>query len=152
MARPFLMTETGTSFASSGSLDNRVQKRIRHAGPRETALDRSGKPQEKASRSTHGIRKALATLAANNGCSKYELMAMFGWIEPKTAAVYTKTLDRAHTAKAGVAKRPSLAAGPRTTDRGPHLTANNRKTKENRRKWQPVGESNPSFQVENLAS
>ncbi len=41
---------------------------------------------------------------------------------------------------------------PRGCKSGPNLTKNNVKVKCSGEKWQPVGESNPSFQVENLAS
>lgn len=52
----------------------------------------------------HGLRKAGATIAANNGASAHELCAMFGWSKLATAEIYTKDADR---------KRLSRAAGER---------------------------------------
>lgn len=46
--------------------------------------------------SAHGLRKAGATRAANAGATEHELMAMFGWSEPRTAAIYTRKANR-HT-------------------------------------------------------
>jgi integrase len=40
--------------------------------------------------SAHGLRKAGATIAAENGATEYQLMAIFGWASPKQAALYTK--------------------------------------------------------------
>jgi len=56
----------------------------------------------------HGVRKAAATIAANNGASEHELMAMFGWSSPRQAAVYTKNVDRDKLAESALAK---LAGG-----------------------------------------
>lgn len=38
----------------------------------------------------HGLRKAGATLAAENGATEAQLMGIYGWTNPKQAAVYTK--------------------------------------------------------------
>ena len=40
--------------------------------------------------SAHGLRKAGATIAANNGATEHQLMAIFGWQSPKQAARYTE--------------------------------------------------------------
>jgi integrase len=37
----------------------------------------------------HGLRKAGATIAAENGATEHELMAIYGWESPKQAAIYT---------------------------------------------------------------
>ncbi|MBA3576166.1 MAG: tyrosine-type recombinase/integrase [Sphingomonas sp.] len=47
----------------------------------------------------HGLRKAGATIAANNGATAHELMAMFGWSRISMAEVYTKQADRARLAR-----------------------------------------------------
>jgi len=39
--------------------------------------------------SAHGLRKAGATLAAENGASAHQLMAIFGWSSLKDAELYT---------------------------------------------------------------
>jgi len=50
----------------------------------------------------HGLRKAGATFAAENGASDQQLMAIFGWTNPEQAAVYTRTASRAKMAAMGV--------------------------------------------------
>ena len=42
----------------------------------------------------HGLRKAGATRAADNGATEHELMAIFGWDSPKQAALYTRKANR----------------------------------------------------------
>ncbi len=54
--------------------------------------------------SSHGIRKAGATIAADNGASEHELIATFGWESPKQAAIYTKKANRRRLAGSGAAK------------------------------------------------
>lgn len=49
--------------------------------------------------SAHGIRKHAAVVAAENGATEHQLMAMFGWDSPKQAAVYTRKANRARLAK-----------------------------------------------------
>lgn len=44
--------------------------------------------------SAHGLRKAGATLAADNGATEHQLMAIYGWASPKQAALYTKRANR----------------------------------------------------------
>lgn len=48
----------------------------------------------------HGLRKAGATRAANNGATEFELMAIFGWKSPRQASQYTKAANRKHLAAA----------------------------------------------------
>lgn len=45
-------------------------------------------------RSAHGIRKGLAELLAECGCSQYEIMAILGHTEAKTSEVYTRGVER----------------------------------------------------------
>lgn len=45
-------------------------------------------------KSAHGLRKAAATRAAENGATANELMAIFGWIDIKEAELYTRRADR----------------------------------------------------------
>jgi len=160
----YLVTEHGRPFASSGSLDNRVRKWIISAGLCEAVvdekgkpvLDKKGKPKFRATRSQHGIRKGVAELMAESGASEFEIMSQFGWTEAKTAAIYTKKFQRRGSA-ASASKRMAEAAaaakgGPRPENRGPQSDQKANKTRGSEDQWQPVGESNPSFQVENLAS
>lgn len=44
--------------------------------------------------SAHGLRKAGATRAANNGATDKQLMAMYGWQDPKMATHYTRKADK----------------------------------------------------------
>jgi integrase len=45
-------------------------------------------------KSAHGIRKAAATRAANNGATVATLEAIFGWEGGRMAALYTRAADR----------------------------------------------------------
>lgn len=47
----------------------------------------------------HGLRKAGATLAAENGATPHELAAMYGWASTKMAEVYTKKADKQRLAE-----------------------------------------------------
>jgi Phage integrase family len=55
-----------------------------------TRSDEAGLPQCSA----HGLRKAGATIAAENGATEHQLMAIFGWATSKEAERYTKTAQR----------------------------------------------------------
>jgi len=46
------------------------------------------------SKSAHGIRKAAATRAAENGATVAELEAMFGWKGGRMASLYTESANR----------------------------------------------------------
>ncbi len=52
----------------------------------------------------HGLRKAGATRAAENGATERELMAIFGWTDGKMATAYTRTASTARLAMAAVGK------------------------------------------------
>jgi integrase len=45
-------------------------------------------------KAAHGLRKAAATRAADNGATVHELMAIFGWKTIRQAEVYTREADR----------------------------------------------------------
>ncbi len=47
----------------------------------------------------HGLRKAGATLAAENGATPHELAAMYGWATTDMAEIYTKKADRIRLAE-----------------------------------------------------
>lgn len=85
----FLVTEFGTPFSSVNSFGNWFRKRCREAGVTKTA---------------HGIRKGSATIAAENGATDRELMALYGWETEKQAGVYTRKADRARLAKQAAEK------------------------------------------------
>jgi integrase len=54
--------------------------------------------------SAHGVRKIAATTAADNGATEFELMAIFGWTDPKMAALYVKTANRKRLAAQAMQK------------------------------------------------
>jgi len=55
-------------------------------------------------RSAYGLRKAAATVAAENGATEAELDAIFGWTDRRMASHYTKKANRKKLAYGGVAK------------------------------------------------
>jgi integrase len=63
--------------------------------------------------SAHGLRKAGATIAAENGASTKQLMAIFGWRSIKQAELYTRAADRTHL---GAVAMPLLVAGQRVNE------------------------------------
>lgn len=87
----FLTSETGAPFASAASFGNWFRDRCIEAGlPKECRA--------------HGLRKAGATIAAEDGSTPNELMAMFGWSKTSMAEVYTKEADKKRLAR-GAAER-----------------------------------------------
>ena len=50
--------------------------------------------------SAHGLRKAGATIAAENGATVHELMSVFGWLTMKEAERYTRSVERRKLAEA----------------------------------------------------
>ncbi len=59
--------------------------------------------------SAHGVRKGLAEILAELGCSQYEIMAILGHSEAKTSEVYTRRVERWKLAQ--VAMRKVVGAG-----------------------------------------
>lgn len=86
----YLVTAFGKPFTPNG-FGNWFRECCREAGlpPRCTA---------------HGLRKAGATIAAENGATEHELMAIFGWASPKQAALYTRAADRKRLAGSAMHK------------------------------------------------
>jgi len=52
----------------------------------------------------HGLRKAGATRAVNNGATFAQLNAIFGWTGDKMASLYTRSMDRAKLARDAIDK------------------------------------------------
>jgi len=91
----FLTTERGKPFSSAASFGNWFAKQVKEAGlPDECRA--------------HGLRKAGATIAADEGASAHELMAMFGWSRLGMAELYTREADK---------KRLARSASERLTNR-----------------------------------
>ena len=75
----YLVTEFGKPFTPAG-FSNWFRRRCDEAGLKHC--------------SAHGLRKAGATIAAENGATEHQLMAIFGWESPKEAAHYTRAANR----------------------------------------------------------
>jgi len=54
--------------------------------------------------SAHGVRKIAATRAADHGATEAQLMAIFGWTDPKMAAHYTRSANRKRLAAQAMEK------------------------------------------------
>ncbi|MEY9221632.1 tyrosine-type recombinase/integrase [Bradyrhizobium ottawaense] len=75
----FLVTQFGKPFTEAG-FGNKFREWCDEAGlPHCTA---------------HGLRKAGATIAANNGATSRQLMAIFGWDSIRMAEEYTRRADQ----------------------------------------------------------
>lgn len=85
----FLVTDWGKPFTANG-FGNRFKKWCREAGLSEHCT-------------AHGLRKAGAAMAAENGATEHEIMAVFGWTTPKQAAHYTRAAQRKPMAERGMA-------------------------------------------------
>ena len=75
----FLTTEHGRPFTSEASFGMWFGKQCAAAGVPGRA---------------HGLRKAGATLAAENGATVHQLMAIFGWLTLAEAETYTRAAER----------------------------------------------------------
>ena len=67
----------------------------------------------------HGLRKIGATLAAENGASEMQLMALFGWTDPAMARIYTRSAEAkrlAAQAAAMLAENESETSIPARSD------------------------------------
>lgn len=85
----FLATEFGKPFTVNG-----LGNKMRHW------CDEAELPQC----STHGLRKAGATIAAENGATDKELMAIFGWTTKQQTTHYTKKANRKRIAEGAAHK------------------------------------------------
>jgi integrase len=83
----FLVTEHGKPY-SHGGFGNWFGRQCRLAGLKDC--------------SAHGLRKAGATIAADNGATEFQLMAIYGWESAKQAAVYTRRANRRKLAGEGM--------------------------------------------------
>jgi integrase len=83
----FIVTEFGKPFSAAG-FGNKIRDWCNQAGLRHC--------------SAHGLRKAGATIAANNGATAHQLMAIFGWKTLKQAEHYTRKADRKRLASDGI--------------------------------------------------
>jgi integrase len=80
----FLVNDLGRAFTDAG-FGNKFRQWCNEAGLRHC--------------SAHGLRKAGATIAANNGATSRQLMAIFGWDSIKMAEGYTRAADQQRLAE-----------------------------------------------------
>jgi integrase len=81
----FLVSDHGKPWASGDSFGNKFRDWCTAAGLPHCSL--------------HGFRKAGATIAAENGATESQLMAIYGWADPKMAALYTRKANRKRLAQ-----------------------------------------------------
>ncbi|MBJ7543225.1 tyrosine-type recombinase/integrase [Rhodomicrobium udaipurense] len=87
----YLLTQAGKPFASTNSFGNWF---------RDDVCRPIGLPEC----SSHGLRKIAATRCAEAGASEYEMMALFGWDDPKMARKYTKAAAQKKMAASAAGK------------------------------------------------
>lgn len=83
----FLVNEQGKPFTVKG-LGNRMRKWCDKAHLHHCSM--------------HGLRKAGASRAAENGATENQLMAIFGWTTMEQATLYTKKANRKRMAAKGI--------------------------------------------------
>jgi integrase len=82
--------------------------------------------------SAHGLRKAAATRLADAGASEHQLMAVFGWKDPKEAAIYTREANRKRLAASALALISGQSGnGNASHDRPGSASRENQKGKSN---------------------
>ncbi len=95
--------------------------------------------------SPHGLRKTAATRLSDVGCSAAEICAITGHKSIAEMEKYIRDRDQMHLADSAITR---LEQNGKVSNR----VSNLEKTQQKQGPWQSLGESNPSFQVENLAS
>jgi integrase len=80
----FLVTDFGKPFGDAG-FGNKFRDWCDQAGLRHCTA--------------HGLRKAGAKIAADNGATSHQLMAIFGWSSLEMAELYTKAADQSKLAE-----------------------------------------------------
>jgi integrase len=63
-------------------------------------------------KSAHGVRKIAATIAAENGATAHQLMAIFGWTNIRQAENYTREAERARLAAQAMGKLDETGTSP----------------------------------------
>nr|WP_274706836.1 tyrosine-type recombinase/integrase [Allorhizobium sonneratiae] len=88
--KTYVLSRSGKPYASGDAMSAMFKRWCKDAG-----LDHL---------SAHGVRKGLAEVLAELGCSQYEIMAILGHSEAKTSEVYTRRVERWNLAKTALAK------------------------------------------------
>jgi integrase len=112
----FIVTRRGTPW-NKGALGTEFVAAARAAGV--------------AGKSAHGMRKAAATRAAENGATERELEAIFGWKGGRMATLYTSTANRKRLAAGAIDKldRAEAETGTSIPSQGVDARELDRKTK-----------------------
>lgn len=76
----YILNANGKPFKNPDSYRNWLRKRCDEAGL--------------VGRSSHGMRKAVAELLAEEGCSEHQIMSVLSHTQPSTSAIYTKGAER----------------------------------------------------------
>ncbi|WP_235891512.1 tyrosine-type recombinase/integrase [Thalassobius litoralis] len=90
----YILTQRGTPYKTAESLRNQVRKWCDAADLKD--------------KSSHGIRKAMAGLMAEAGCSQHQIMAVMAHTQAKTSEIYTKGAERRLLAADGIAALTKL--------------------------------------------
>lgn len=90
----YILNENGQPFSSVEALRVRVRRWCDTAGLH--------------GKSSHGIRKAVAELMAEGGCSQHQIMAVMAHTQAKTSEIYTKGVSRRALAAEGVRALSSI--------------------------------------------
>ena len=90
----YILGQRGRPYSSAESLRNQVRR----------WCDDAGLPE----RSSHGIRKAMGELMAENGCTQHQIMAVMAHTNARTSEVYTKHAKRRTLAADGMAALAAL--------------------------------------------
>jgi integrase len=111
----FIVTRRGTPW-TKGALGTEFVAAARAAGV--------------VGKSAHGMRKAAATRAAENGATERELEAIFGWSGGRMATLYTKSANRTRLAAGAIGKLDRAETENRTSIPAPvaEVRAGNRKS------------------------
>src|SRR3981189_2191563 len=96
----FIVTRRGTPW-NKGALGTEFVAAARAAGG--------------GGKSAHGMRKAAATRAAENGATERELEAIFGWSGGRMATLYTKSANRGRLAAGAIGKLDRAETENRTS-------------------------------------
>lgn len=79
-------------------------------------------------KSCHGVRKAPAEAAAYADCTESQMMAMFGWTDPKMPAHYIAQVNRERLGISGMEKIVTFDQSQSLEDFVPAAGANNART------------------------
>ncbi len=97
--RPLAMTRVPSLLRTTANRSRRTGS----ANKMRQWCDDAGLPEC----SSHGLRKASATILAEAGATEHQLMAIFGWSDSKMAQHYTKTDQSRRIIDAGFQRRKS---------------------------------------------